>query len=238
MSEAMHYGESFYSLSSHQRFLQMFYDDYLFEAYELYRAPETDREILDQLPETQLLLQDMPFTERCLELLDEMSSWHKVREEAGISTFSHGQGDNFMIGVTAMLPQPVFPVLALCAEVDLLPTLYFPLSVHRLTASEILSSPTTFRRLIRYVYSVPWPVSAREAILQCAGFPLADSHAALLTVRSPSESTFLGFPIPPADGKVVRCDMPVGCAKVTPISPDLTQMTVAGHADIKFVLFT
>lgn len=119
----MNYEESFYTLSDRDRFLRMFYDDYLYEAMDLYRSPATDRETLDELPETQLLLEDMPFADRCLDLLDEMSSWKKVREEEGITTFCHGSGDNFMIGVTALLPQPVFPVLALCVEVDLLPTL-------------------------------------------------------------------------------------------------------------------
>lgn len=120
---AMNYEESFSTLSVREQFLHMFYDDYLSEALDLYQSPATDRELLDELPETQLLLQDMPFADRCLGLLDEMSSWKKVRDEAGIATFCHGSGDSFMIGVTAILPQPVFPVLALCAEVDLLPTL-------------------------------------------------------------------------------------------------------------------
>lgn len=119
----MNYEASFYALSDRERFLRMFYDDYLSEAMDLYHSPATDRELLDQLPETQMLQQDLPFADRCLGLLDEMSSWKKVREEAGIATFCHGSGDSFLIGVTAMLPQSVFPVLALCAEIDLLPTL-------------------------------------------------------------------------------------------------------------------
>ena len=107
--------------------------------------------------------------------------------------------------------------------------------MHRLSDSEILAAPTTFRRLVKYVYDVPWPVTNREALLQCVGFPLAESRAALLAVRSPTSSSFLGFPIPPPNPTIVRCEIPVGCAKITCLEPQLTHMMVAGHADIKLV---
>lgn len=107
--------------------------------------------------------------------------------------------------------------------------------MHRLSDAEILAAPTTFRRLVRYVYDVPWPVTSREAVLHCVGFPLLESRAALLTARSLYESSFLGFPIPLPDQHVVRCDVSVACAKVTVLEAELTHMMVAGHVDIRLV---
>lgn len=75
----------------------------------------------------------------------------------------------------------------------------------------------------------------REAVLQCVGFPLLESRAALLTARSPCDSSFLGFPIPYPDPHIVRCEVSVACAKVTVLEAELTHMMVAGHADIRLV---
>ena len=86
--------------------------------------------------------------------------------------------------------------------------------------------PSKFRKLVRYLYEFPWPVSNREIVLECAGFPGAQTKSALLTLRSPTRPHLLGFPVPPATEGLVRCDVPIGLVNLMILEPELTQISM------------
>lgn len=69
-------------------------------------------------------------------------------------------------------------------------------------------------------------MSNREVVLECAGFPVAQSKSALLTLRSPTRPHLLGFPVPPETAGLVRCDVPMGLVNLMILEPELTQISM------------
>lgn len=111
-----------------RKFRQLFYDDYLVDAYELYQtavstlSPEDVAEI-EAMRDVQILKNDLEYGDRCLELLYSLDTWERVRDEGNIVTYCKGSGEGFMVACEMTVEQPIFPILALFCEIDLLPGL-------------------------------------------------------------------------------------------------------------------
>ena len=116
-----------------QKFFEFFRNDYLVDAYELYQTagetqavstlPPSEVAEIESLPEVQLLKSDLEYGDQCLELLYSLDTWERVRDEGNIVTYCKGSGNGFMVACEMTVEQPIFPILALFLEIDLLPNL-------------------------------------------------------------------------------------------------------------------
>lgn len=111
-----------------RRFSDLFNNDYLVDAYELYQTAVAslsaeDVAEIEARSEVQVLKDDLEYGDQCLEMLFSLESWERVRDEGNIVTYCKGAGDGFMVACEMTVEQPIFPILALFCEIDLLPGL-------------------------------------------------------------------------------------------------------------------
>lgn len=111
------------------RFKSAFYsDDYtsltslMDELEQLQSESEEASSYLSQVPEISIFRKDMQVLSEILNYLYETSDWAPVKIEDGISIFSRSCDDNLYVKCEMTLEAPMFQVLALISEVDLLPT--------------------------------------------------------------------------------------------------------------------
>jgi len=111
-----------------RKFSHLFNNDYLVDAFELYQTAvaslsAADVAEIEAMHEVQVLKDDLEYGDRCLEMLYSLDSWERVRDEGNIVTYCKGAGDSFMVACEMTVEQPIFPILALFCEIDLLPGL-------------------------------------------------------------------------------------------------------------------
>ena len=112
------------------RFLECFYADDLIGAYRLLiqagiAHSETtlepqDLSALNARPEAEIVRSNVGSADKCLQMLSDYDSWTLLRDEQGIQTWSQKADGDFFVRAEMTLHKPVFPVLALFSEVDLL----------------------------------------------------------------------------------------------------------------------
>lgn len=112
------------------RFLESFYSDNLIEAFRLlvqagrlYTESVLGAEalrLLNEKPEAKTVRQNVTSADKCLQMLSDYDSWTLLRDENSIQTWSQEANGDFFVRAEMTIHKPVFPVLALFSEVDLL----------------------------------------------------------------------------------------------------------------------
>jgi len=127
---------------------------------------------------------------------------------------SKGSGNQFLTRATVLINSPIFPVLSLLSEIDLVPTW-----VDVLKEVHVLAEPTQTRKFALYNFWFPWPLSDRECMLEFVAIPVAAEKAACIVMRTPKSNSYMNSEIPPvADGKK-RMTMNIGCLYAQSLSP-------------------
>ena len=112
------------------RFLESFYSDNLIEAFRLlvqagrlYTESVLGAEalrLLNEKPEAKTVRLNVTSADKCLQMLSDYDSWTLLRDENSIQTWSQEANGDFFVRAEMTIHKPVFPVLALFSEVDLL----------------------------------------------------------------------------------------------------------------------
>jgi hypothetical protein len=100
----------------------------------------------------------------------------------------------------------------------------------------LLESPARFKKLMKYSFWFPWPLTNRECLLDFSAYPVAEEQAMLITMKTPAEE-YLGnaLPLPTAD--VVRMEVNVGCILVQWVAPSSTKVEILVQANAKIGSF-
>ena len=172
---------------------------------------------------------DLSLANECLELLGNMDDWVLCKQSEDIATFTKGKDSQFMMRAEMILKHPIFPVLALFSECQLLSE-WVPI----LHGARVLGTPSKFRRVIQYFFKLPWPVNDRDMIVSAVGIPIPENNSALILLRSINAGNYLDISIPEAE--TVRMNLSVGCLNVNYISPNETQISLIARCDPKLAL--
>ena len=107
--------------------------------------------------------------------------------------------------------------------------------MQELELAEVIFEPSMFRKLIKYKYNLPWPITSRELILECFGLPVVEAKSILIAFRTPQVENYLGFDIPPAGPEVVRIDIPFGCVNLMYVNEEETLLTIIVRSNLRVV---
>lgn len=216
-----------------QEIKDLFYADKLPEAYKKLRDLESSRSgdaeflnLLNSVEEISILREDLLEADRCLELLGDLDSWTSVKETENIAIFSKRSENDFIVRAEMLLDQPIFPILSVCNEIDLLPEW-----IQVVKSVELLKSVTNFRKVLWYKFNIPWPASNRDLVVNAYGIPIPDNKSIMLILRGVNTDSFLGTPIPPPDKGDVRVTMKTGVLNFMKLSDTQTQMSFLSHSD-------
>lgn len=216
-----------------QEIKDLFYADKLTEAYKKLRDLETSRSgdseflnLLNSVEEFSILREDLLEADRCLELLGDLDSWTSVKETENIAIFSKRSDNDFIVRAEMLLDQPIFPILSVCNEIDLLPEW-----IQVVKSVELIRNVTNFRKLLWYKFNIPWPASNRDLVINACGIPIPDNKSIMLLLRGIETESFLGTPIPPPDKGDVRVTMKTGVLNFMKLSDTQTQMSFLSHSD-------
>mmetsp|Transcript_19528 Transcript_19528/g.35709 ORF Transcript_19528/g.35709 Transcript_19528/m.35709 type:complete len:282 (-) Transcript_19528:1212-2057(-) len=217
------------------RIKALIYSDDLVQAYEVVEAVLEqniiNREKLMSVPEIALLWDDMEMAGQCMEMLSDIVSWTPVYNDDAIATFFKGSGNEFFVRAEMQMHQPLFPLIALFSEVDLLSQW-----VSVVKSADVICMPTPYRRLLRFRFDMPWPVTDREAVVSVVGIPVPYNRSALLVIRSVDGSNYLSFPIPDTSEGDVRIDINICCVNIVYNGPEETHLSLIVRSDPKIAM--
>lgn len=94
-----------------------------------------------------------------------------------------------------------------------------------------------YRKLLRYRYDLPWPLSNRESILFAKYIPLTDLNSMLAVMNSPNQPNFLGMPLPDPE-KFTRMSIPLGGCLLKSTGPDQCEITFLSQTNSAVVIYT
>ncbi|OMJ91630.1 hypothetical protein SteCoe_5778 [Stentor coeruleus] len=216
-----------------QEIKDLFYDDKLQDAYKKLRTLEgelssdpSSLDLLNSTEEINILRDDLKEADRCLELLADLDSWNPIKETENIAIFSKTSNVDFIIRAEMLLDQPIFPVLSICNEIDLLPSW-----IQVVKSVETVKTITPFRRLLWYKFNIPWPASNRDMVVNAFGLTIPENNSIMIILRDVSESKFLGTDIPQPDSGDVRVTMKTGILSFMKRSETQTQVSFLSHSD-------
>ena len=173
---------------------------------------------------------EQDFMDDCFLLLNS-PNWVLVSDSNGIKIESQGGGNNFFTRSSVEIPVSMFEVLAVISEADLAPTW-----VDALKSCEIFSSPTMTRKLVKYHFWFPWPVSDRHCVIEFNAVPLPERHACMVTMRSPSSENYMNIKIPQLNEGETRMWVRTGCLYIEFIDPEHTRVTYVVNCDLNIAL--
>jgi hypothetical protein len=218
------------TLEKIQHIVDQIYADNIQEAYIDILAIEETLPECSEIYEFSRVKRDADDLQLALEMLGDLESWEQVDDSNGIQTYSKGSGDEFFVRGEMTMEAPVFPILALFSEIDLIPTWYALHRVPRVSAVELITQPTKFRRMLRYVLDIPWPCSNRDMVISALGVPLEESCSALVVLKS-VEDHYFGTEVPQVLEDQVRVDLHIGCINIRSLSPSKSHLTFIVRSD-------
>jgi START domain len=172
---------------------------------------------------------DLLLANQCLELLGDMNGWDPCKQSEDIATFTKNTDGEFLVRAEMLLKHPIFPVLALFSECELLHE-WIPI----LDNAKVLGSPSKFRRVIQYFLKLPWPINDRDILLSAVGIPIPENKSVLIVLKSIDKSSYLGIPIPEPES--IRTEMKIGCLNLHYINDNETQVSLISKCDPKLAL--
>ena len=216
-----------------QEIKDLFYRDRLPEAYKKLRDLESQygrntefQTLISNCEEISVLREDLLEADRCLEHLADLDSWTLVKELDNLAIFSKKSQKDFIVRAELLIETPVFPVMAVFNEIDLLPEW-----IQVVKSVSIVSSLSHFRRLLWYKFDIPWPASNRDMVVNAYGIILPENNSIMILLRGVESGKFLGVDIPPPDGADVRISMKTGVLNIMKRSPTQTQISFIVDSD-------
>jgi len=94
-----------------------------------------------------------------------------------------------------------------------------------------LYSPCKFKKLMRYHFWFPWPLTNRECLLDFAAYPVTEKQAMLILMKSPEE--YLGLDMPLPDANSVRMEVDIGGIFVQWMDVNITRVQILVKANAK-----
>lgn len=158
------------------------------------------------------------------------TDWDIVSDVNDIKVESHYSGADFYTRASVLINSSIFETLSVITEEDLLPQWYFLLRIHALSNVDVLYAPAKFKKLMKYSFWFPWPLSNRECFLEFSGYPVPEDQAMLIIMRSPQNS-YMGMDLPESTDEVQRMNIPLGCVYVQFISPTITKVCILVQAN-------
>lgn len=227
-----------------QELLHLFHSDFLAEAQllltelrtfhletSLAEQPEA-LTYLNSLPEIEVLRADIELANTSLQWLADFTTWDIVREEDDIAVFTRSGGQHFYVRCEMIMHQPIFPLLAVFSEIDLLPT-WIKVIKH----ATAVAHPSTFRWVNWYQMNLPWPVSNRDTLLACVGIPMPQNNSVLIIMHDlGGQKQYMGVELPEPVSGDVRMKMEFCCVNVMRKDEAETQISVILRADPKIRL--
>ena len=158
-----------------------------------------------------------------------MDEWELIKQSEDIATFTKTNTTQFMVRAEMLLNHPVFPVLALFSECQLLHE-WVPI----LQDAKVLGTPSKFRRVIQYFMKLPWPVDNRDMVVSAVGIPIPQNKCVLIVLKSIERPSYMDIEVPPPEH--VRVELNVACLNVTYVSANETQISMIAGCDPKLAL--
>ena len=180
-------------------------------------------------PEMAKLQEDMEFIHRAQDLL-RCPEWSPVRSDDGITVECKGASADFFCKVSTVLDSPLFPVLSVVGEIELLPQW-----AEHVQGPTTLAQPSHLRQLVRYTILFPWPFYDRECFMEAISVPLKEEKAALIILRTPASDTYLGKDIPGVHLNTPRVDIKIVIIRVQYVSENRTNFTLIVRANPNLV---
>jgi hypothetical protein len=218
------------TLEKLQHIVDQIYADNIQEAYIDVLTIEETLPGCSEIYELSRVKQDAEDIQLAVDMLGDLASWDQVDDSNGIQTYSKGSGDEFFVRGEMVMEAPIFPILALFSEIDLIPTWYSLSRVPRVNAVDLITQPSKFRRMLRYVLDIPWPCSNRDMVISALGVPLEESCSALVVLKSVKDHYF-GVDVPQVLDDQVRVDLHIGCINIRCLSPSKSHLTFIVRSD-------
>ena len=191
-------------------------------------SPELQSVLSQHLPYSKFAEDLSYYTQSITHLYN--TDWELVSDANNIKVETHLSGADFYTRASVLINSNIFETLSVITEEDLLPSWYSPHRIHALSSVEVLSAPARFKKLMKYTFWFPWPLSNRECFLEFSGYPVPDDQAMLIVMRSPQQK-YMGLQIPAAGEEVQRMSVPLGCIYVQYISPSVTKVCILVQAN-------
>lgn len=176
-----------------------------------------------------VIKQDLSHANDCLEQLGDMDDWNICKQSEDIATFTKGTNASFMVRAEMLLKHPIFPILSLFSECQLLHN-WVPILRH----AHVLGTPSKFRRVIHYLLKLPWPVENRDMLVSAVGIPIPQNKSVLIILKSIDSQSYFDIAIPQPD--CVRMDLTLCCLNVNYISENETQISFIAQCDPKLAM--
>ncbi|OMJ86739.1 hypothetical protein SteCoe_11675 [Stentor coeruleus] len=170
------------------------------------------------------------FLEVCLNYLDS-SEWSVVSDSNGIKVESRGGGNEFYTRCTVNINSSLFKVISVLSEPDLVTTW-----VDVLKQVDVYHSPTMTRKLVKYLFWFPWPVSDRHCVMEFNALPLVQRRALIVTMKSPTSENYLNFKIPALRDGETRMWVRVGCLYAEYVDENRTKVVFMINSDMNIAI--
>jgi hypothetical protein len=226
--------QSFLSILS--QFSESFYSD---DFQKLFSLEKTISEFILSCPsaipllessiEYQKFKEDSSFYENSLTHL-KSPDWELVSDINEIKVETKYSGADFYTRTSVLITSSIFETSSVLAEVDLLPSWYNICRIHALSQVTVLSSPSKFKKLMKFNFWFPWPLTNRECLLEFSAYPVPEDQAILILMRSPG-SKYLNTVLPETNNQIIRMIVPIGCISIQYVSPKLTKVSILVQAN-------
>lgn len=102
---------------------------------------------------------------------------------------------------------------------------------------DVYHSPTMTRKLVKYLFWFPWPVSDRHCVMEFNALPLVQRRALIVTMKSPTSENYLNFKIPALRDGETRMWVRVGCLYAEYIDENRSKVVFMINSDMNIVRF-
>jgi hypothetical protein len=117
---------------------------------------------------------------RLLQTLGDNGGWESIANASGVQTLFRAEADAATLSIKTLgvIDSPIFNVVALINEIDLLGT-FIPRVYARM-----LRQISRFRQLVHVLLALPWPFASRDVVLEGRGVDMLEHNAVVVTARN------------------------------------------------------
>mmetsp|Transcript_23746 Transcript_23746/g.33209 ORF Transcript_23746/g.33209 Transcript_23746/m.33209 type:complete len:367 (-) Transcript_23746:136-1236(-) len=183
------------------------------------------KNILDELMQADVkaqdILADAKTARAFLNQIESDEGWKiSHRGKKIVSYWKEEKGtDTYSFKVKGMVNHPTLNIIPLLLETDLYHR-WFPM----MTQSEEMHSPSRFHKIVKSTLKMPYPLHARECIIDGHGWDVMEYNR--IVVSSKSISSFPGVRVEPCPKDRVRVDIKLGGFELIPVGDGRTFVTI------------
>jgi hypothetical protein len=191
--------------------------------------PKLQRKL--SFPEYLRFKSEVDLFDECWRFMD-LRDWTLVSDTNNIKLEALGDGTSFFTKSTVVVNQGFFPVLCVLSALDLVPKW-----VSVLKRVVVIAEPTITRKLARFHFWFPWPMSDRQCIIEFNALPIPEKNACMITMRTPLSENYLDRKIPQFDDGEVQMSVRTGCLYAQSLDENTTKIVFVVNADGNIVKF-